>query len=76
MERVVQLTYILLFHLHAYAWFEFVDSKSNWADGISRELEHDPFALRHGYHISELSIPLHLWLHTYEELWKIIRELH
>jgi hypothetical protein len=36
LERMAQMIHLALFHLHCGLWFEWVQSKSNWSDGISR----------------------------------------
>ena len=40
---------------------EYIESKSNWADGISRKLGDDPWAMRHGFATREIQIPTWPW---------------
>ena len=72
LDRSIAIFHFLAFRHDVHVWFEFVDSKSNWADGISRELDKDPFAIKHGYEIGEVSIPRDLWKVTAKELWSCI----
>ena len=58
-----------MYHLKVLVWFEWVDSGSNWADGISRLFEKDPFASAHGFYTSEMSFEQALWSVTFEQFW-------
>ena len=57
----------LLFALRSACYFEWVQSKDNWSDGISRQGEHDPWFQRHGFSLFHaypllmlLQLPYHL----------------
>ena len=41
--------------------FEWIQSKSNWADGISRYGEQDPWHKFHGFSCRRVAIPLEMW---------------
>ena len=75
LDRSVALFHFLAFHHDVHVWFEFVDSESNWSDGISRDLGEDKWAKQHGFALRELSIPLHLWKGPLHDVWEnIMRE--
>ena len=43
LSRAVELFYMCAYWFKVHVWFEFVDSESNYADGISRDLAGDTF---------------------------------
>ena len=43
LDHLAQMIHLLLYHLHCSLWFEWVQSKSNWSDGISRDGFKDRF---------------------------------
>ena len=47
--------------LHARAWWEYIESAANWADGASRLLEKDPFVYKFGFHTRRGSVPSWPW---------------
>ena len=49
MKRLVARTWIEAHCANVRVWYEFVESEANWADGISRLLDFDPFAQNHGF---------------------------
>ena len=53
-EYVAQLVHCLLIRLHARAWFDWVDTKSNPADGLSRQGLQDPRAVSGQWRCEEL----------------------
>ncbi len=63
-----------LHHRHR-LWFEFVDSKSNWADGISRDLGHCAWVLENGFDTREVSIPVEVWRHQLKDAWELVRSI-
>ena len=48
LDRAIALTYIMCFILDCFIFLEYVDSFSNFSDGISRELDKDRWAAEHG----------------------------
>ena len=48
MDRAIALTYIMCLISDCSIYFEYVDSFSNFSDGISRELDKDRWAAEHG----------------------------
>ena len=55
--RSSQLAAFLCFRKNVRVWYEFVPSKANWSDSVSRELLDCPFCAKHGIPISVLQIP-------------------
>ena len=49
-------------------WFEFVDSKSNWADSISRTLAECRFCREKGIPVAEVTLPIGWWNESLEDL--------
>ena len=71
LDRSVQLIHMLCHHLNMELWFEYVDSQSNYSDGISRDLYHDKFCAHHSIPIQEFSVDPHYWQASLLELWHI-----
>lgn len=46
LDHMSQLIHLLLFHLQCSLWFHWVQSKSNWSDGISKTGFRDVFVRR------------------------------
>ena len=53
-------------------WFDFVDSKSNWADSISRRLDKCEFCKRRGISTYEVRAPLDWWVKDLREARKMV----
>ena len=68
LERIVNLFWVLAYHLECVVWFEWVDSRSSWADGVSRRLGSDPFAARHGFALQEMEQPRASWTGDIHEI--------
>ena len=56
-------------------WYEFVDSKGNWSDGISRELGADPFAAKHGFRTWEVPLDPAWWTAELQTIWQWVQDL-
>ena len=69
LERVVGLFWMLAWHLDIRVWFEWVDSGSNWSDGVSRLLQADPFAAENGFTLEPMGGPGPQWSASWQELW-------
>ena len=54
--------HLLLVALGARAWFEYVESDSNWSDGASRLLTEDQRAKANGFTIKKGGVPTWPWL--------------
>ena len=70
LERIVNLFWVLAYHLECVVWFEWVDSRSSWADGVSRRLGSDPFAAKHGFAPQEMEQPASWWSAGLSEVWE------
>ena len=46
-EVLIAQFWMAAFRLNIRIWLEYVDSKANWSDGISRKFARDEFVLRH-----------------------------
>ena len=71
LDFMSQLVHLLLFHLHCHSYWEWIQSKSNWADGISREGFRDPWLLAHGCSIRRSSVPVYLWALPFRALCRV-----
>ena len=69
MDRSISIAKFLQGVFKIQIWFEFVDSKGNWSDGISRLLQDDPFAYQHNFPVSELVPDATFWAEDLEILW-------
>ena len=61
LERMSQIVHVLLFGLQCWMFFEWIPSKSNWADAISRLSFQDPWHVKQGFTQSEAFFPFILW---------------
>ena len=73
-DRAVALFHFLCFHLQVTVWFEYVDSASNWADSISRELDKSQWTIEQGFQIKQVHIPVSLWQVELPEAWRLIQD--
>ncbi len=69
LERIVGLCRMLAHHLDARIWFEWVDSDSNWSDGVGRLFENDELAQRLGFHLQAMPQPAAEWAGSWMDLW-------
>ena len=70
LERIVNLTWLLSYPCQTHIWIEWIDSDSNWADGISREYGKDEWLLRHHFVASERKLDAAWWFSDLPELMK------
>ena len=56
--------HLLIADMRARVWWEYVQSKANWSDGASRELEHDQWVRLRGFSTERAQIPLWPWQAT------------
>ena len=61
LERLVNITWMLAFHLRCSIWFEWVDTDSNWADNLSRDLKDCRFTRELGYEPTQMQSGLQFW---------------
>ena len=70
LEKVVGLTWIIAFHLRTQIWFEWVDSNSNWSDGISRDFGSDEVSKRLGFKTGPMKKTMQWWSEEWKEVWR------
>ena len=73
LDRSIAFTNFVACHAAVTTWWEFVPSKLNWADGISRLLGADPFARTHGFPISRVTVDRRIWLGDLQAAWELAR---
>ena len=71
LEKIVALLWMCAYHLDAQIWFEWVDSDSNWSDGVSREFQSDPLAQELGFSLESMEEPTLTWSGSWLELWNL-----
>ena len=49
--------HLILFQIHTMVYFEWVESKANWSDGISREGPEDLWSTQNGFEIAPTLFP-------------------
>ena len=70
LDKLLGLYRVLAYQFQLHIWVEYVDSKSNWSDGISRLFGADDFAARHGFTTSVMHVETE-WLRlSVSELWE------
>ena len=62
-DRLANHFWMAAFRLQCRVWLEYIDSKGNWSDGISREFEKDVFVAKHHVQVRELHDPFS-WYHS------------
>lgn len=61
LEHMSHMIHTILYALRCWMWWEYVPSKSNWADAISRLGAVDPWHVSNGFSTSTVKLPLFLW---------------
>ena len=61
LDRSVITLHLACAMLGTRIWFEYVESKSNWADGSSRLLLLDPWSSEHGFSMAQVHTPEWPW---------------
>ena len=61
LDLMAGMVHSILYGLQAYVYFEWVQSKSDWADGVSRHGHADPWAHRHGFQLFIVDCQPFLW---------------
>ena len=67
LDRGNAAAHLMLAELRARCWFEYIESKSNWADGAGRLLEADPWIHAHHFQVTRGEVPHWPWLAPAEE---------
>ena len=57
LDHMALLIHLALFVLRAWVYFEWVESKANWSDGISRDGLKDPWYQRHHFQTAVFDMP-------------------
>ena len=58
------------FRRRCHIWVEYVDTDSNWSDGISREFGDDPFARVEHFEARRVNFDLSCVGRSYGDLWR------
>ena len=74
-EKLIALFWSLSYRLRAHIWLEFVDSGSNWADGISRDYDQDTFSREHGFSTRRVYLDMSWATKQYDDLWTDCKRL-
>ena len=74
LERIVGLLWVLAYHLSADIWLEWVDSKSNWADKISRLFGEDPLSRHLGFRTRRLFPDTSWWDRPWIDVWRAAQD--
>ena len=61
LEHLATLIHMTLFALDSWFWFEWIPSKSNWADSISRLGASDPWVVDHSFTLHHAHCPFLIW---------------
>ena len=69
LQKIVHLFWMLTYLLEIEVWFEWVESKANWSDGISRTFEKDVFARDHGFTTEPFLVDMHFWMDEPHKVW-------
>ena len=60
-EPLAHLIHVALFSLQTWVCWEWIPTKSNWSDSISRLGEVDPWSAANGFVLHPSSYPLEVW---------------
>ena len=61
LDQLAVIIHALMYGLQAAIYFEWVESKSNWSDGISREGRHDSWYGAQHFTFQQSAVPVELW---------------
>ena len=75
MDRGCAVIHLLLAHLQADAWWEHIESESNWSDGASREGMLNTWIHDHKFRVIECVVPQWPWVAEATERTKRVREV-
>ena len=74
-EKLIAHFWVAAFRLDARIWLEYVDSKSNWADGISREFDKDLLVIEHRVETRRIVDPFHWMCESPTQMWEQSKRL-
>ena len=75
LERIVAIFWMSAFLLQSTIWIEWVDSQSNWSDGLSRALAADAFVAEHGFQTEEVWPDMSWWSEPLPMVWNHLTRL-
>ena len=61
LDRSACVASLVMGRLCTRVWFEYIESHSNWSDGISRLLSADPFCAKHSFALRQAFVPYWPW---------------
>ena len=61
LEHLSRVIHAALFSLHTWIYWEWVPTKSSWADAICRLGRDDPWSRGNGFNYFQVHFPLLLW---------------
>ena len=73
MDGSVAIFHIMCVFLQCRVWLEYVDSDSNWADGISRDLGKCKRAAQHSFTTTCRLLPIEIWEVPLAQVWEHLR---
>ena len=66
---------MLAYHLDTQVWLEWVDSDSNWVDGVSRDFDQDQLAKKLGFSLQFMVCDMEWWGEDWGSLWRTTERL-
>ena len=67
-DRAAAVVSLVAQMCNARGWFEYIESKSNWSDGLSRLLVEDPWVASRGFTLRQMEVPVKPWIVPIQEL--------
>ena len=61
LDQLAVIIHAMMYGLQAAIYFEWVESKSNWSDGISREGRQDRWYVANRFSFQQCAVPVELW---------------
>ena len=61
LDNMASMVHFLLFAINCQCYFDWVESKANWSDGISRDGMYDTFWPKHGFRVHQSEVVTSLW---------------
>ena len=69
------MIHLLLAHLQADAWWEYIESEANWSDGASRKGVLDEWIHDHKFKVIKCEVPQWPWAAEAAERTKRVQEI-
>ena len=61
LDNMASMVHVLFFAINCQCYFDWVESKANWSDGISRDGMCDTFWPKHGFSVHQSEVVTSLW---------------